>query len=483
MTARIGKQYLEGLKDDRCVWAGDAQVNVLTHPCFAGSLEGMAGYFDWQNRHPKECLIEDAASGALMSGSLVIPKSWRDLEIRHRCCDQIAKYSYGMLGRTPDYLNVMLAGFVARADLFADGGRLNTHAERLKRFYREAVEGDLALTHTIIQPAIDKSVGDLQGLNGELALRVVRRNESGVVLRGAKVLATLAPFADEIFVYPQVPLPPGTDAGYALCFSIPMATKGIITVCRDHYGVDGDRRDHPFSSRFDEQDAFIIFDDVEVPYERLFIDCNLEVYNKIRGAGWAANAYHQTSIRAANKLEFAHELGTQMARVMNAEERPDYADMLGEIWSYAQLARSAVKAAEAGAYEWGNGAFLCDDRPLRALRDIMPTWMARVNEIFTTIGSHNLLATPSLRAFDNPAMAELLKRYLPGANGIAAQQRAEVFRTAWDFVGSALGGRAELYEKFYLGSQPRNYIRDHIQSMQDKEFGQRLRSFLKDLTS
>lgn len=483
MAARTGKQYLQGLRDDRCVWLGDTRVDVLTHPAFAGSLEGVAGYFDWQNRYADECLVEDATGGAPMPGSLVIPKSARDLQIRHRCFDRIAKYSHGMLGRTPDYLNVTLAGFVARADLFADGGRATARAESLKRYYREVVERDPALTHTVIQPAIDRSIGDLQGLNGQLALRAVGRSQTGVIVRGAKILATLAPFADEIFVYPQVPLAADAHPSYALCFAIPMATKGLITVCRDQFGAGGDRRDHPFSSRFDEQDAFIIFDDVEVPHERVFIDSNLEVYNLIRGSGWAANAYHQTSIRAANKLEFAHELGTQMARVMNADTRPDYAEMLGEIWAYAQLSRSAIAAAEAGAYEWGNGAFLPDDRPLRALRDVMPTWMARVNEIFRTIGSHHLLATPSLRAFDNPEMAELLERYLPGANGISARERSQVFRTAWDFVGSALGGRVELYEKFYLASQPRNLMRDHIQSMQDGEFGQRLRDFLRDLES
>ena len=411
MAARTGDQYLQGLKDGRSVWFGDKQVDVLTQPELAGSLRGTAGYFDWQNRYAQTCLVEDEPSRAPMSGSLIVPKMARaDLEIRHRCLDQLAKYSYGMLGRTPDYLNVTLAGFVARADLFAQGDRVGTHAERLRRFYRRVVEGDLALTHTIIQPAIDKSVGDLQGLNADLALRVVGRSDTGVIVRGAKVLATLAPFSDEIFVYPQIPLAPGSHPSYALSFSIPMATKGLITVCRDHYGVPGDRRDHPFSSRFDEQDAFLIFDDVEVPFERLFIDCDLEVYNKIRGSGWAGNAYHQTSIRAANKLEFAHQLGTEMTRIMNAENRPDYATMLGEIWAYAQLARSATKAtAEAGARDWGNGAFLCDDRPLRALRDLMPTWMARTNEILRSIGSHNLLATPSLLAFDNPAMSEALE--------------------------------------------------------------------------
>ncbi len=479
MTARTGAQYLEGLRDGRRIWLGDQEVDLLSCPAFAGSLKGMAGYFDWQHRHAEDCLIPDEATGEPMSASLILPRSAHDLELRHRAFDRLAKYSYGMLGRTPDYVDVTLAGYIARADMFADG--TGEPEARLRRFYRQVVEGDLSLTHALIQPAIDRSIGDLQGQNGELALKVVRRTGDGVVVRGAKVLATLGPFADEMFVYPQIPLPPGSDPAHALCFSIPMATKGLITVCRDHYGTPGEPRDHPFSARFDEQDGFVIFDDVEVPYERLFIDGDLDIYNGIRGSGWTGNVFQQTALRAANKLEFAHELGTAMARVMNAATRPDYAEMLGEIWAYAQLARSAVTAAEVGAHDWGNGAFFCDDRPLRALRDVMPTWMERVNQIFKAIGSHNLLATPSLAAFDNEAMRPLLERYLPGAGKISAEERAQVFRAAWDFAGSALGGRVELYEKFYLAGQPRNYVRDHIQAMSEEGFGAKVRSFLEDL--
>jgi aromatic ring hydroxylase len=475
MTARTGAQYIAGLRDSRVVWLGDRSIDVTTEPAFAGSLQGMAGYFDWQHRYAEECLVEDPVSGAPMSASLIVPRSRRDLDLRHRCFDRLAKYSYGMLGRTPDYVGVTLAGFIARSDMFDDG--TGTPVARFERFHREVIEGDLAMTHALIQPTIDRSIGDLQGQNAELALRVVRRTKNGVVVRGGKVLATLAPFSDEMFIYPQLPLPPGSE-NHALCFSVPMATKGMITICRDHYGVPGDVRDHPFSARFDEQDGIVIFDDVEIPYERLFCDRNLEVYNRIRGSGWAANVFQQTAIRAANKLEFAHELATRVAEVMNAATRPDYAQQLGEIWAYSQLARAAIAAAEAGAYDWGNGAFLCDDRPLRALRDVMPTWMERVNQIFKAIGSHNLLATPTLAAFDNPAMKAVLERYLPGAGKITAEERARVFRAAWDFCGSALGGRVELYEKFYLAGQPRNFTRDHIQAMQEKGFGERLTAFL-----
>jgi 4-hydroxyphenylacetate 3-monooxygenase/anthranilate 3-monooxygenase (FAD)/4-hydroxyphenylacetate 3-monooxygenase len=480
MTARTGEHYIQGLRDQRNVWLGNERVDVTKHPALKGSVLGMAGYYDWQNRYAEDCLVPDPETGDKMNASLIVPHNADDLARRHRCFERLSQYSFGMLGRTPDYVNVTLAGFVARSDVFTKPNGDRSMADRLYRFYREVVEKDLSMTHTIIQPAIDRGIGELEGQNGELAARIVGRTENGVIIRGAKVLATLGPFADELFVYPAGPLPRGAAPEYAVCFAIPMATKGLVTLCRDHYGSTSDRRDHPFSSRFDEQDAYMIFDDVEVPYERLFIDADLEMYNGLRTAGWAANVFQQTSIRAAVKLEFAYDMCCRMAKVMNAETRPEVTVMLGEIWCYAQLTRAATKAAETGAHESGNGAFFCDDKPLRAIRGLMPAWMVRANEIIKLLGSHNLLATPSLAAFDNPEIAPLIERYLPGAKGISARERAQVFRTAWDFAGSGLGGRVELYERFYLAGQAKNFTRDHLQTLQEGGFG-RFDTFLEDL--
>jgi 4-hydroxyphenylacetate 3-monooxygenase/anthranilate 3-monooxygenase (FAD)/4-hydroxyphenylacetate 3-monooxygenase len=253
---------------------------------------------------------------------------------------------------------------------------------------------------------------------------------------------------------------------------VPLGTKGLVTVCRDHYGVSGDVADHPFSTRFDEQDAFMIFDDVEVPWERVFIAGDPQAYNDLMRNGWAANIMQQTSIRAAVKLEFAYELCTRMARATNAESRPDTAQMLGEIWGYATLTRAATTAAETGAHDHGNGAFFCDDRPLRAIRSLMPVWMVRVNEIIKQIGSHNLLATASRAAFDAPELGPLIERYMPGANGMSARDRAQLFRTAWDFAGSALGARSELYERFYLASAARNLALDHMLAQSSREWNE-----------
>jgi aromatic ring hydroxylase len=85
-----------------------------------------------------------------------------------------------------------------------------------------------------------------------------------------------------------------------------------------------------------------------------------------------------------------------------------------------------------------------------------------VNEIIMLIGSHNLLATPSRRQLDPAELRPLLDEFLHGAKGGGAEERAALFRLAWDFIGSTLGGRNVLYERFYLTSAARNRINNHL---------------------
>jgi 4-hydroxyphenylacetate 3-monooxygenase/anthranilate 3-monooxygenase (FAD)/4-hydroxyphenylacetate 3-monooxygenase len=455
MAARTAEEYRQGLKDDRVVWLNGRRVDVLDEPRFAGSLQGMAEYFDYQHEHALDCLIEDPQTGEPINASHIIPAGDADLRRRHVALDRLAHYSVGMLGRTPDYVNVTVAGFAAQRRLFEKNGDTRAGAA-ITAFQREVALRDLSLTHTIINPVIDKAVGDVEGINAGLPPRIVRQTAEGIVVSGSKILGTLAPFADENFVYPAHPLPKNADPAYALCFSVPVGTKGLHTVCRDHYAVDGSRADHPFSSRFDEQDAFLIFDEVEVPWERVFIAGDLDVYGNLMKHGWAANIVQQTAIRAAVKLEFAYDLACKMVEVQNMGSRSEATQLLGEIATYADMTRAAIIAAEAGAHEYPWGGWFCDLRPFTALRALMPSWMTRVNDIFKTLGSHNLLCAPNEAAFAHPELGPLLRRYLPGANDITAEERARIFRTAWDFAGSALGSRGELYERFYLSSQPRN---------------------------
>ena len=112
----------------------------------------------------------------------------------------------------------------------------------------------------------------------------------------------------------------------------------------------------------------------------------------------------------------------------------------------------------------------------------MPGWMTRVNDLIRNFGSHNMLCAPTREAFDDPTLGPLIERYLPGSNGISARERAQIMRTAWDYAGSALASRMELYERFYMASPARNQIRDHMVAQKTCEWGQ-VRAFLDKIGS
>jgi len=465
MGARSGEAFLKGLRArKREVWLGDERVDDVTeHPALAGAAGTLASVFDRQLEYPDDCLMPDPETGEPINVSHMIPHSKEDLQRRHRGLVRLAEATVGLMGRTPDYMNVTFAGFAGeRLAWLGPDGRNEEGVANLAAFQRQLAREDICLTHTIVHPTVDR-VADQSFANNPVPLHKVADTEHGIVVRGARILSTLAPFADEIAVYPGHPLAPDATPPYALSFSIAMDTPGLIFLCRDSASTPGANLfDRPLSSRFDEQDAFVIFDDVEVPRDRVFIDGDLDVYNSVMGpTAWWPNIMQQTTLRALTKLEFAYGLASRMAEAVN-DTTPGTLEMLGEILGYMEVTRSSVLLAEEHAYDWGEGVWFPDARPLHPMRAILATWFPRVNDILLTIGSHNLLATPSRAMLDDARLRPLIDEFLHGTEGVAAEDRAALYRLAWDFVGSNLGARNELYERNYLASAKTNRTLGHL---------------------
>lgn len=466
MPARTGAAFLEGLRARRReVWLGKERVDdVTTHPQLEGAAHGLAAVFDRQHDFPDDCLMPDPETGEAINVSHMIPRSVDDLKRRHRGLRRIAECSVGIMGRTPDYMNVTFAGFAGeRGPWLGPDGKNEEGHDNLRSYQRLIARGDLSLTHTIVHPTIDR-VKDASFAGNPVPLHKVGDTATGIVVRGARILATLAPFADEMTVYPGLPLPTDATDAYALSFAVPMDTPGLIFLCRDSCATVGSNRfDHPLSSRFDEQDAFVIFDDVEVPRERVFIDGDIEVYNSVMGpTAWWPNIMQQTTIRALTKLEFAYGLACRMAEAVNDTSVPTM-EMLGELSSFVEVTRSAVLLSEEHAFDRGDGVVFPDGRPMHPMRSILAAWYPRVREILMLIGSHNLLAAPSQGMLGDARLRPMIDEFLHGANDMDAERRAGIYRLAWDFIGSGLGSRNELYERNYLASARTNRTLHHLQ--------------------
>src|SRR5262245_8030146 len=198
MGARTGKEFLAGLKSPREVWVNSEKVSDVTaHPALAGAARTLAEVFDLQHQAADVCLMPDPETGEPINISHMIPRSREDLAQRHRCLQLVAEYTVGLMGRTPDYMNVTYAGFAGRADEWAINGN-EDGAANLVAYQKFLARKDIALTHTIVHPTIDKSQGDVPAAGNDVALHKVADTQHGIVVRGARILATLAPFADEI---------------------------------------------------------------------------------------------------------------------------------------------------------------------------------------------------------------------------------------------------------------------------------------------
>jgi 4-hydroxyphenylacetate 3-monooxygenase len=477
--ARTGEQFLDGLRQGgREIWLRGEQIShPLDHPELNAAALSMARVFDVSHEHSEEMLAPSPDDRTrLVNITHLIPRTIEDLTRRRRAFELVAAVSGGTMGRTPDYLNVTFACFAGRADVWArrDNGR---GAENLVAYQAYMRDHDLSTTHALMNPQVDRTQPEAEQAMGEVALHKVGETEDAIVVRGARMLATLAPFADELLVYPGSDIRP-QDGRYALAFAIPIATSGLRFICRDSYSRQRDRFDYPLSSRFDEMDAVVIFDDVEIPRERVFLDGDTVGYSEvITDTGWRGHIMHQAFTRAWVKLSFALGLGHVIATTTGVVRFDHIQEKLGQIWSMSELARSALVAAEAGAALDEAGVMYPDDRPFLALRGEMPKWLPRCNELLQLIGGGGFMATPARADLDGP-LRKHIDQYFQAA-GADAERRIRLFRLAWDFLGSELGGRGELYERFYLSDSWRMTALAY--TLADKSFPESLvEQFLHD---
>ncbi|HMK11887.1 MAG TPA: 4-hydroxyphenylacetate 3-hydroxylase N-terminal domain-containing protein, partial [Acidimicrobiales bacterium] len=441
----------------RAVWIdGELITDPTTHPLTRGGATSLAAMFDRQHKYADECLMADPETAESISISHMLPRSRDDLRRRQAGLTRLSEGTAGLMGRTPDYMNMKFSAFGSAPWVWAgDDGRNERGAENIVAYRKHLARADIALTHTIIQPTVDKRT-DSRFLENHVNLHKVGETSEGIVVRGGRVLATLAPFADETAVYPALPLPPGAEA-HALAFAIPLSTPGLKFLCRDSAAApNADPFDKPLSVRFDEQDAFCMFDDVVVPWDRVFVDGDIDIYNSMNSTCFFIHMVSQSTTRALTKLEFAYGLACRMAEMIG-DESPATIELLGELACYVEVTNSAVELSiEHGWERERDGMWFPAHEPLAPMKALLATWMPRVNEIITLIGSHNLLTTPTRSQLDDAALRPLIDEMLHGADDTPADERAAVFRMAWDFVGSTLAGRGFLYERFYLTSATRN---------------------------
>lgn len=358
-----------------------------------------------------------------------------------------AEQSAGLLGRSPDYMNTALMSFAASKELFGEHNA--KWEENIWNFYEIAREQDLSFTHTFVNPQVNRSSFYFPELEDNIiAAQIVDQNEDGLIIKGARLLATQGGITDEIIAFPSGG---GSLSGsMAYAFSIPSNTNGLTFICREPFSYRESSYDHPVASRFDEMDTIVVFDHVTVPWNRVFFHNDPSLGRKLyTNSSFFPLVLHQVITRRLTKLEFLLGLAQLLTDTIQIQEYEHVQGKISEMIISVETTSALLHASEQQASIDRFGTCVPDLNPLYAAATSFPSIYPRMVEIIQLLGASGLASIPTEQDFNSPVRPDL-NQYLHSAT-LPAKERVQLYRLAWDFCMSAFGSRQTLYERFFFG--------------------------------
>ncbi len=456
MALRKGGDYLRSLADGRVIHLDGERIDDVTADRrLSGAAQTVASLLDMQHDGSSEVPMSytSPTSGEPVGLSHIEPRSKADLEARRGAIGVWMRATQGMFGRSPDFMNVFVSSIGSAESFFAEGGK--EYGANVRRFCDDVRERDLVLTHVLVNPQVDRSK-TVEKQDIDLACRVVREADAGVVVSGARMVSTLAAYSDEIVVMPSSYIANTPEAkDYALGFSIPVATPGLSFICRPSIVPQAASvLDYPLSMRLDEGDAVVVFNNVLVPWERVFVHRNPALCNRIYPETHVSgHTSHQAAVKALAKTEFMLGLALSLTRSTKIDGYLHVQGMLAEIMLFRETVMSCIVAAEANPIPTKFGTVSPDQMPFWVIRLGFPRMFHRMQEIIQLLGAGGLVAAPSNAEFLGEA-ADDVKQYLQSSTQ-NAEERVRLCRLAYDASVSSFAGRQQLYERYYTGDPVR----------------------------
>ena len=452
--------YLQRLASKRNVMVDGGYVtDVTTEPCFAGVIASIDGYFTLQRQRP-DIHMHVEASGRRYAKSLMIPRTVHDLRDKRLSYREITDLSFGMIGRTPDFMNAVLCAIASHSDALGEDAHAD-YAANVRSYVDRCRDQNLFVTHAAINPQLDRAL-ELGQAGRYDGVRLMALNQDGIVVEGSKMISTLAPIADDIVVF-NMPGLQENQRTHALAFVVPADTEGLSIVCRKSF-LRGQHRaeDYPLSNRLDEIDASLLLQDVVVPWDRVFVCNDVGRSNRFYDATFARHhSGHQSIVRALAKSELLVGVAMRVAEDLGLHRRPHIQEQLGELTTYLEMSKALVLLSEHQSDQSPAGVATPSLSAIQACRYHFPKMHERMSQMIRSLAAGSMLSNPSyanlLGVHGNDLAAALETPHL------RASERVRLLSLAWDLCGTEFASRQIAFEYTHAGD-PSRIAAAHYQS-------------------
>jgi 4-hydroxyphenylacetate 3-monooxygenase len=453
MHCKTGAEHLKSLKDGRAIYIDGQRVeDVTTHPAYRNAVASAARLYDYQASPENIELMTFAPDGSTrrVNRCWQMPRNYHDLVQRRRALQAWAQLSYGFMGRSPDHVASTIIGQRMGLEVFSRHGP--ERAKALADYVDYATRNDLFLSYVIVNPQADRSKDWGEQVEG-LVAQIVDEDSTGLTIRGAKMLGTSSIMANEVFVANLQPLKPGEEA-LAFSCALPMNAPGLRVLSRKSYEAHAvSVYDNPLSARFDENDALLYFDDVKVPWKRVFVHRDTDMCRaQFHDTPSHIFQNYQAQIRLSVKIRFLVGLAHKITEAIGTTSVPQVREQLGSLAAHAGMVEAMLSGMEASGSQRGD-FYLPDRHMLYAAQVVTQDLYPRLISLIRDLAGASLIMLPSsFRDWGNPELASILRKTQRSPN-FNSEDKVKLLKAVWDAIGSEFGSRHMQYEMFYAGAR------------------------------
>ncbi len=438
MGLRTPQQYIESVRDDRTVfYRGEKVADVTTHPVIKKAVHHAALDFEMAEDPQYKDLAVVSEDGDTYSRYYKLPASTDDLLKRSQLIE-----SATALGKTL----VVLVKEIGTDALFAlhrvsrqiDTKYETDYLKRVQAFYKHCRDNDLALSVAQTDVKGDRSAGPLNQPNPDMYTRIVERRPDGIVVRGAKIHTSCTTNVNEVIVLPTRAMSEA-DKDYAVSFAIPVNTPGLKLVASPYGGSPKSEFDAPLSADRKMMETITIFDDVFVPWDRVFMAGE---YDFAGAMALGFVEYHRFTA-VSYKLPLVDALigsALLMADLNGISKAAHVRDKLIWLISYAEMLRALTEMAAIRGQADADGIFAPDALTTNMAKYHFAHHYHEALQHVQDIAGGMLVTGPGVEDFASPETGDLLRKYLGGRAGIDGEVRTRAMNMVSDLTTGDFGG-------------------------------------------
>jgi 4-hydroxybutyryl-CoA dehydratase/vinylacetyl-CoA-Delta-isomerase len=421
-------EYVESLRDERVVfWDGDKIEDVTVDPRFRVPIEVAARDYEYDDPKKRELTTYETEDGTRAHRVFQIPRTEEDLRKRLELATQMSIVG-GVTGV-----------YMALQSVKDDVAQVNPrYAENIENLWRFARENDLRAAEVITDAKGDRARRAHQQDDPDLYLRIVDRSAKGIVVRGAKLHITAASLVHELVVMPTKSMR-HEEADYAVSFSIPTSAPGVKIINRSFASAEMPEFDYPASAHHSMPEGFVIFDDVFVPWERVFLA------GEDRLAGVFARSlglWERTlgMVEAAERAELMIGLALLVSEHQGKGGKDDVQSAVAEMVCYAQLIRMSLDWACANFETTPSGMVHPNVLGVNVGKYYFAANYHGIVQKLHDLGGGLVLTLPKEADLRNPESGKYLRKYLHTTPDVDVEERMRIYNLIRDLTADAYGG-------------------------------------------